>query len=74
MDSSAPVLIPIQRRESSDDSGEKEWAMIEINGELLGPSSIQIDNTDAHTYQSALFDTKTRMELGSISFPENEVR
>ena len=74
-DASSPVLIPIVPPSSNNNNATTttEWAMIEINGELLGPSSnIQVgSNTDAN--HSTLFDTNTRMELGSISFSEDEV-
>jgi hypothetical protein len=73
MDSADPVLIPIQRREPHREHDDEEWAMVEINGELLGPSSVQVDDTDSDTNHATLFDTKTRMELGSITFADKEV-
>lgn len=57
----------------------QEWAMIEINGELLLPSvSSSTSTTDdgmsssttttTTTTRTTMFDTRTNVELGSISF------
>ena len=73
-----PVLIPITFPSRSDhddfdddDNSKKqhhlqEWAMIEINGELLLPPEA-VSNTASST---AIFDAHHHMELGSISFVE----
>jgi Ctf8 len=92
----APVLIPIRVPNANDEYDAKqqqqqqqyhqlnEWAMIEINGELILPSSVissssssssaADDDNDEGTKISAttLFDTHNRIELGSITFEGND--
>ena len=55
----------------------QEWAMIEINGELLLPPLSSVTNSAASTHDgmtssttttTVLFDTRNNIELGSISF------
>jgi Ctf8 len=47
----------------------QEWAMIEINGELLLPSPLSSNNDGtSSSSSSSIFDSRTNVELGSISF------
>jgi hypothetical protein len=85
-----PILIPIRKQlkqqnpiqtlpSTQSDTNVvdvSEWAMIEINGELIAPSTLSANSTsDVATdgncnSGSDLFDTTTHFELGSIYFQD----
>jgi hypothetical protein len=82
-----PILIPIRKQikqqnpihtlpstQSDTNVDVSEWAMIEINGELIAPSSLSATAlsdvaTDGNS-GSYLFDTTTHFELGSVYFQD----
>ena len=89
IDSHSSVLIPISflprttRTEEEEDDDDhpnripkeklQEWAMIEINGELILPPSLSSSTSTSTTSMDSgttisMFDTRTNVELGSISF------
>jgi hypothetical protein len=83
-----PILIPIRKQlnqqnpihtlpsTQSDTNVDdvSEWAMIEINGELIAPSTLSATSTSDIATDgnsgSDLFDTTTHFELGSIYFQD----
>jgi hypothetical protein len=78
-----PILIPIRKQlnqhtlpstQSDTNVDISEWAMIEINGELIAPSTLSATSTSDIATDgnsgSDLFDTTTHFELGSIYFQD----
>jgi hypothetical protein len=83
-----PILIPIRKQlkqqnpihtlpstQSDTNIDVSEWAMIEINGELIAPSTLSATSTsdiatDGNASGSDLFETTTHFELGSIYFQD----
>jgi hypothetical protein len=63
------MIIPIQSSAASSDP--PEWAMLELNGELLAPAERGQPSTDSAINDDLLDDNQ--VELGSIHFTE-EVR
>ena len=69
-DQKLPVVVPIHV--PGDESSEEEWAMIEINGQLLQPlESPSNEPVNGKENNSILFDSNL-VELGSLRF-EKEV-
>lgn len=66
-----PVLIPIHSSEQVP-----EWAMLEINGELIQPKELSVDgkeNPASHDDDELPLIASDSVELGAVRFDE-EVR
>ena len=73
MDESAALgskRIPIDASDFSADAPPPEWAMIEVNGELIQPQQLLGDSD----LSVEVLGAKGRVELGQISFSSPEVR
>mmetsp|Transcript_6562 Transcript_6562/g.13710 ORF Transcript_6562/g.13710 Transcript_6562/m.13710 type:complete len:141 (-) Transcript_6562:136-558(-) len=68
----SPVVVPIHIKNDNDNQNNSpEWAMIEINGEILQPTeSTTPKDKENHPQSDA---TKDQVELGSLWFDANEV-
>ena len=62
--------IPIDASDFSADAPPPEWAMIEVNGELIQPQQLLGDSD----LSVEVLGAKGRVELGQISFSSPEVR
>lgn len=69
----SPVIIPLHNDYSSSDV--PEWAMIELNGELIAPPSSaeagKENPSAASTTGEDTFVKKEQVELGSVRFVDN---
>ena len=61
-------VIPIYCDNDNDETKFKEWMMIEINGELLGP----MEYPDENTSRTILGNDGRQVELGKITLSGNE--
>jgi hypothetical protein len=64
----SPVVIPLHKDGGVEDGGLPEWAMIELNGELIAPST-SMPATDKENPDSLL--QSDQVELGSVRFVNN---
>lgn len=71
----SPVLIPLHNdfssTRTSTNSGPPEWAMIELNGELLAPQQEQQADKENPTSADSSLLRKDQVELGSVRFVDN---
>eukprot|EP00977_Amphora_coffeiformis_P025031 scaffold18039_cov166-Amphora_coffeaeformis.AAC.1 len=64
----APVLIPLHN-ESSSVGNLPEWALIELNGELIAPPpNLQVDKENPANVSEDSILPKSQVELGSVRF------
>ena len=61
----SPVVIPLHNQAD----GLPEWAMIELNGELVAPTPESTDKENPAN-SNALF-AEDQVELGSVKFVDN---
>lgn len=68
MEGQDPVLIPLHNESAS--GALPEWAMIELNGELIAPSSSNLQNDKENPDNAAAESIlpKSQVELGSVRF------
>lgn len=74
--SSQPILIPIERLVKGDDKDGvdtiPEYAMLELNGELLPPKKIALtDALDDKENPTPNLIPPDHFELGSLTFKDN---
>ena len=64
------TIIPIRASEDPESSGEVEWVMLELNGELLKPldEPRRIPQANLLPDCTAVDDVRRRVELGSLKF------
>lgn len=62
------MVIPLHKDGGVEDGGLPEWAMIELNGELIAPST-SMPATDKENPESLL--QSDQVELGSVRFVNN---
>ena len=67
----APVLIPLHNDCASSDGGLlEEWAMIELNGELIAPATPSDKENPTPTAEFSCIG-QDQVELGSVRFVDN---
>ena len=70
---SSPVLIPLHNDFTSSSDGLPEWAMIELNGQLMAPPTVSTTagKENPGACDSSLMIGKDQVELGSVRFVKN---
>ena len=69
-DEEKPVVIPIHSKEGDGDI--PEWAMLELNGELLLPKDfLPTTNDGKENPATSVVVTEDSLELGSVRFINN---
>ena len=69
----SPTLIPLHNEYSSSEGALPEWAMIELNGELIAPPlnpQADKENPAQKSAEDSLV-RKDHVELGSVRFVDN---
>mmetsp|Transcript_13302 Transcript_13302/g.17389 ORF Transcript_13302/g.17389 Transcript_13302/m.17389 type:complete len:139 (-) Transcript_13302:1307-1723(-) len=67
-----PVAIPIHLG-NEEDASSAEWALIEINGELIQPTEFPDNSSTCGKENDILLFGRDQVELGSLWFDDKEI-
>ncbi len=66
--STGNAVTDVENNDGGDDGTVEEWAMLELNGELLLPTVVAAQNSGAKENESCKVLGRDGMELGSLQF------